>query len=179
MYYSHSPNSRGDPAVQPHKRQRPEPASVSGLGPSPHSKQVGGMRQPPLSMSAPSPYHAPRGPPHIPPAMGGVHTPGFDQNYGPGMPGSDEIGNIRVAIQMEVGRHVDMGVIDHDAIDGRTIDFLATFPPSVAMKAVTEFFSKDLSRINNKSQYIKGIARKVAEHISAPSYGGISAPSYS
>lgn len=67
------------------------------------------------------------------------------------------------AVLRELGRCCSMGMIGPDDIDARTIDFIASYPMPVAMRALQDFFSKDLAKVNNIPNYLKGIVKKCQE----------------
>ena len=71
--------------------------------------------------------------------------------------------NTKQAILRELGRCCSMGMIGPDDIDARTIDFMAQYSIPIAMRALREFFTKDLSKVNNVPNYLKGIIKKVQE----------------
>lgn len=48
-------------------------------------------------------------------------------------------------------------------IDDRVRHYLAAQSPWIASKAIADFCAKDMSRINNKSNFLKGIVRKLVE----------------
>ena len=81
--------------------------------------------------------------------------------------------NTKQAILRELGRCCSMGMIGPDDIDARTIDFMAQYPMHIAMRALHEFFTKDLSKVNNVPNYLKGIIKKVQERENGtiPPYG--------
>jgi hypothetical protein len=48
-------------------------------------------------------------------------------------------------------------------IDDRLRGYLAAQDPWVSAKAISDFCSKDMSRIQNKSNFLRGIVRKIIE----------------
>jgi hypothetical protein len=102
---------------------------------------------------------------------------------------------------MEISRHVATGVIRDEVqlpssfvspcppphpdpltslftqdVDERVRDYLAAQPPRISSKAINEFCAKDMTRINNKSSFLKGIVRKILE--SEAELAGTRAPLY-
>mmetsp|Transcript_9591 Transcript_9591/g.14439 ORF Transcript_9591/g.14439 Transcript_9591/m.14439 type:complete len:438 (+) Transcript_9591:28-1341(+) len=69
----------------------------------------------------------------------------------------------RSRIDMEISRNVAAGVIRDCDIDDRVRDYLAAQNPWIASKAICDFCAKDMNRINNKSNFLKGIVRKLVE----------------
>lgn len=92
---------------------------------------------------------------------------------------------------MEISRNVAAGLIREEVqltscspshppfpqdIDERVRDYLAAQPPWISTKAIHEFCAKDMSRINNKSNFLKGIVRKILEKEAELASGGRSPP---
>ncbi|CAE7571758.1 unnamed protein product, partial [Symbiodinium microadriaticum] len=100
-------------------------------------------------MMVPSPYAPAQ-------AMGG----GASYGMPPGGMGED---NNRMKVDIEIDRNVRAGVIRHEDIDDRVRDYLAAQTPWIASKAIADFCAKDMNRINNKSNFLKGIVRKLVE----------------
>jgi hypothetical protein len=64
---------------------------------------------------------------------------------------------------MEISRFVSQGLLRQDDVDDRVREFLAAQEPWVITQALSDFSSKDMSRIMNKSNFLKGIVRKLLE----------------
>ena len=69
----------------------------------------------------------------------------------------------RQFVLRELGRLCSMGMIGPDDIDPRTIDFMCHYPMQTVTEALHEFSSKDMSRVNNLPNYLKGIIKKIQE----------------
>ena len=48
-------------------------------------------------------------------------------------------------------------------IEDHVRDFLAAQPVRVAVRSIVDFCAKDMSKLNNKAAYLKGIVKKVIE----------------
>ena len=57
-------------------------------------------------------------------------------------------------------------------IDDRVRDYLAAQSPWISSKAIADFCAKDMNRINNKSNFLKGIVRKLVEKEAELAGGG-------
>jgi hypothetical protein len=66
-------------------------------------------------------------------------------------------------VEMEMGRLVSQGLLRQDDVDDRVREYLAAQQGWIVTQALTDFSAKDMSRINNKSNFLKGIVRKLLE----------------
>jgi hypothetical protein len=67
------------------------------------------------------------------------------------------------AINMEIARLVHAGRFRESDIPLQLRQHLAQQPLRIAMQALTDLSSKDLSKIKNIIAYMKGIIRKIGE----------------
>lgn len=101
-------------------------------------------------------HHGAGGYDHRPP-----RGPSPDRGYPP--VGADEEYRNMEAINMEIARLVHTGRFRESDIPLPLRQYLAQQPLRIAMQALTDLSSKDLSKIKNMIAYMKGIVRKIAE----------------
>ena len=75
-------------------------------------------------------------------------------------------------MNMEVGRLVGQGLIRHEDVDERVREYLAAQPTWLIKRSLSEFGNKDMSRINNKGNFLKGMVRKILEVEGSGGKGG-------
>lgn len=96
-----------------------------------------------------------------------------DRHYENDLPGRER--NVPAGASMvddEMRRLVSQGLLRHEDVDERVREFLAVQDAWIVSKALTDFAAKDMSRINNKSNFLKGIVRKLRENAGDPQRGG-------
>ena len=66
-------------------------------------------------------------------------------------------------VHEEVSRLVGQGLLRHDDVDERAREHLCAQPAWLSRQALRDFSSKDMGRIKNKGNFLKGIVRKLHE----------------